>query len=187
MLFGLSIGLAVALVVFLRSPDLRLPANFSERSRAAAPVTGEAAADEPQAGEAATDNPDPGSRTGDAAPSPAAGPEEQATQEGTELEFYKLLRELEVTVPESSRREEIASRVYTIQAGSFREFAEADSRQARLALLGIESHVERAIVGNDIWHRVIIGPLGEPGEIERVLRQLREERIDALPPQPVTD
>jgi cell division protein FtsN len=117
----------------------------------------------------------------------AASPEEDAE---AEFRFYELLRQLEVRIPETERKQDradAAPSAYQIQAGSFRTFDEADSRQARLALLGIESRVVRAIVDNNIWHRVIIGPLSDREEIARVLRRLREERIDAMPPQAVSD
>jgi cell division protein FtsN len=76
---------------------------------------------------------------------------------------------------------------YIIQAGSFSEFADADRGQARLALLGIESKVERAIVGNEIRYRVIIGPLSEREAIANTVRRLNAARIDSMPPQPVSN
>ncbi len=169
MLFGLSIGLAVALVVYLVSGDPR--SRLTEPATAAAnraPANGPA---EPSA-----------SRSAPRAESQTAAEAEE------EFSFFRLLPESEVVVPENGSPERTSAaraQEYIIQAGSYSEWADADRAQARLALLGIESKVERAIVGNQIYHRVIIGPLSERGEIESTVRRLNAEDIDALPPRPV--
>lgn len=175
MLFGLSIGLAVALVVYLKNgtPEPELTAS------PAPPAAEPAVASSLVVGSEATGPADTASSEPPAGGAPA-----------TELEFYELLQEIEDTLPEIRRaddRADAAAGTYTIQAGAFRVFEEADRRQARLALLGIEGHIERAIVGNDIWHRVIIGPLSDQAEINGVLRKLRAERIEVMQPQPVRD
>lgn len=170
MLFGLSIGLAVALVVYLVSgdPGSRLRENSTV---AAVPPSANRQNESPAAR--------PAARAGS---EPAAEAEE-------EFSFFTLLPESEVVVPDngSPARTSAATpaQEYIIQAGSYREWADADRAQARLALLGIESKLERAIVGNEIYHRVIIGPLSERGEIESTVRRLNAEDIDALPPRPV--
>lgn len=169
MLFGLSIGLAVALFVYLRSGTPRMP-----------PMPETAAVET----ESAKSTPPP--------PEPPAAQEETAEPESdeTRLGFYELLEKLEVAVPEGSRAAGASPQLageYTIQAGAFKTPEEADSRRARLALLAIDSHVERAIVNNDVWHRVIIGPLGDIDEIDRILRRLKDEHIDTMPPKQVDD
>ena len=65
-----------------------------------------------------------------------------------------------------------------IQAGAFLELDEADARQATLALLGYESHIDTAIVGGKLWFRVLIGPLTERADINRAVRRLRSEGIE---------
>lgn len=176
MLFGLSIGLCVALVVYLVSGDGgRQPAATAAAERPASP-------------------PSPESAPARAAPRTAgtgAGGSAEAGDEGEadeEFSFFRLLPESEVVVPEGSSPSRTAAgpaQEYIIQAGSYIEWAEADRAQARLALLGIESKLERAIVGNEIRHRVIIGPLSDRAEIEATVRRLNAERIDAMPPRPV--
>jgi cell division protein FtsN len=169
MLFGLSIGLADALVVYLVSgdPSSRLtetPTVAAERPPANRQAESSAAR--------------PAARAGS---EPSAGAEE-------EFSFFTLLPESEVVVPGNgspARTAAAPAQEYIIQAGSYREWADADRAQARLALLGIESKVERAIVGNEIYHRVIIGPLSERSEIESTVRRLNAEDIDAMPPRPV--
>ena len=41
-------------------------------------------------------------------------------------------------------------------------FADADRVRAQLALLGVESKVQRVSIDNDTWHRVRIGPIEGP-------------------------
>ena len=45
-----------------------------------------------------------------------------------------------------------------LQAGSYKNFADADRVRAQLALQGIESKVQKVTVDNDTWHRIRIGP-----------------------------
>jgi cell division protein FtsN len=165
MLFGLSIGLTVALVVYLKSGGPGLPAP-----RPAA-VTAPVERSTPDA---------------EAAPPPVAriaAPPADETADETDLEFYEKLRAVEIVVPDAPNR---TPQEYTIQAGSFRTHEEADRRQATLALLAIESHIDRVIIDNAIWYRVIIGPLNERTEISRILRELRDERIESMPPRAVS-
>lgn len=174
MLFGLSIGLTVALVVYLRSGE----PEFRPQARPTAAVTTAPTATEtaPPASErtpAATPSEAAG---GSATPPAAAADDNPATAFG----FYDELGELEVNLPASERLAERKPTVYTLQAGSFRTFDEADRRQARIALLGIESRIETAIVGDAIWFRVIVGPLSERGEINRTLRLLDDARIETM-------
>jgi len=169
MLFGLSIGLAVALVVYLISgnPDSRL-------SDASTVVVERPPANRPAASTATR---------------PAANAETPAAAEAEEeFSFFRLLPESEVVVPGSGSPQRSAAapaQEYIIQAGSYSEWTEADSAQAQLALLGIESKLERAIVGNEIRHRVIIGPLSDRAEIESTVRRLNAADIDSMPPRPV--
>jgi cell division protein FtsN len=168
MLFGLSIGLAVALVVYLVSgnPDNRL--------------------DDPAA--AATERPASGSSATPRAARNAEPPPAGSDESEEEFSFFRTLPESEVVVPGSGSPERGSAgpaQEYIIQAGSYSNFADADRGQAQLALLGIESKVERAIVGNEIRHRVIIGPLTDRDEIANTVRRLNAADIDSMPPRPV--
>jgi len=105
-----------------------------------------------------------------------------------QFDFYTILPEKEVIVPDyeinTRAREErvgqakIAS--YILQAGSFREFKDADSLRAKLALMGIESRVEKAKVGNVIWNRVKMGPYTQMTSVSTIRSRLRENGIDAV-------
>ncbi len=105
-----------------------------------------------------------------------------------QFDFYTILPEKEVIVPDheiSTRaREErvgqakIAS--YILQAGSFKEFKDADALRAKLALMGIESKVEKAKVGNVVWNRVKMGPYTQMASVSTIRGRLRENGIDVI-------
>lgn len=103
-------------------------------------------------------------------------------------DFYTILPEAEVVVPDyeikTRAREERVGKAkpthYMIQAGSFREFAEADKLRARLALMGIESRVEKARVGNVVWNRVKMGPFTHSSSVTSIKERLRQNGIDVI-------
>jgi cell division protein FtsN len=103
-------------------------------------------------------------------------------------DFYTILPEAEVVVPDyeikTRAREELVGKAkvsrYLIQAGSFREFSEADKLRARLALMGIESRVEKARIGNVVWNRVKMGPFTQSSSVSRIKARLRQNGIDAI-------
>jgi cell division protein FtsN len=182
MLFGLSIGLTVALVVYLKTGAPGTVPESTPRAAATAPRAEDRPSTSPSIAAAQT-------VTLSAAPQALPAETTSATTAADDeaaLGFYDELSELEVNLPVSDRPIERAPRAYTLQAGAFRTHDEADRRQARIALLGIESNIETAIVGDAIWYRVIVGPLNERGEINRAIRQLRDARIDTLQKQ-ITD
>jgi cell division protein FtsN len=115
---------------------------------------------------------------------------EQAPAEPEEprYDFYTILPQAEVVVPDyeikTRVREELVGKTkaskYVMQAGSFRESAEADRHKAKLALLGIESRVEKAKVGNVIWHRVKIGPYDNPSSVSTIKELLQKNGIGVI-------
>jgi cell division protein FtsN len=164
MLFGLGLGLIVAVGVYLRSPPQPTP---SAPSAARAPTP----APERQ----------PTART--AAPQPAnAAPTENR------FDFYEILPQFEVDVPAADSRAAPSVRTrpveepgrYLLQAGSFGAAADADRLQASLALRGIESHVQRVTIDGTVFHRVRIGPISDLTALNRTRQQLRDAGIDPL-------
>jgi cell division protein FtsN len=69
---------------------------------------------------------------------------------------------------------------YVLQAGSFGAAGEADKLRANLALLGIESRVQRVTIDDDVYHRVRIGPISDLEKLNRIRRQLRDAHINAM-------
>ena len=122
-------------------------------------------------------------------PAPASTREtETPAQPETRYDFYEMLPNFEVVVPEKEadvRRDQPAAELqkegaYVLQVGSYKDFKEADRVRAQLALQGIESKVQRVSVDNDTWHRVRVGPITDLNELNRVRERLREAEMDVL-------
>jgi cell division protein FtsN len=119
-----------------------------------------------------------------AANSPDGTPEEPVE----EFDFYDMLPNYEVTIPEQERNVQrdlpsvpvAQAGAYVLQVGSFQKEAEAERRRQRLAKLGIESNVQRIAVDANAWHRVRIGPLRDLPRLNEIRRQLHAADIDAL-------
>jgi cell division protein FtsN len=124
-------------------------------------------------------------------PEPRAGTAVSDAEEGAKsYDFYQMLPNFEVVVPEKDR--EVARErdsapahierpgVYVLQAGSYRAQAEADRIRAQLKLQGIDANVQRVAVDDDVWHRVRIGPITDLAELNRLRTRLRAAELDAL-------
>jgi cell division protein FtsN len=105
------------------------------------------------------------------------------------FDFYEMLPNFEVVVPEKDKdvkRDLPAGApierpgVYVLQAGSYRNEAEAERVRRQLALQGVQARVQRVAVDADVWHRVRIGPITNLAELNRVRRQLKAAEVDAL-------
>jgi cell division protein FtsN len=104
-------------------------------------------------------------------------------------DFYEMLPNFEVVVPEKDKdvkRDLPAAAkierpgVYVLQAGSYRNEADANRVQKQLALQGVQAKVQRVAVDADVWHRVRIGPISNLDEVNKVRRQLHAAEVDAL-------
>lgn len=120
-------------------------------------------------------------------------PDTEAADSGTEdsaksYAFYDMLPKFEVVIPEKERvvRPDLKSTpetrrgTYVLQAGSYKNFADADRVRAQLALQGIESKVQKVTMGDESWHRVRIGPISKLDELNRLQQLLRKADVDAL-------
>ncbi|MDH5230329.1 MAG: SPOR domain-containing protein [Gammaproteobacteria bacterium] len=103
------------------------------------------------------------------------------------FEFYTLLPELEVLVPNNNQGDESRKNAidepgkYELQSGSFKNHADADKRKANLALLGITSKIQTVEINdNETWHRVKVGPLTDLQELNRIRELLKRNQIDTL-------
>lgn len=155
LLLGLAIGLGVALAVFI----------YDHR---------------PSAGDS---RPEPDQR--------AALNErevEAADDSGKQFDFYEMLPKFEVVVPEREKAVPNDARpsaierpgAYVLQAGSYRNFADADRVRAQLALQGIESKIQRVSIDRDTWHRVRIGPMQDLAELNRTRERLRQADVETI-------
>jgi cell division protein FtsN len=156
---GLGLGLGVAGVVYLKDHRLDAPIASSEKA-----IKKRTRGNEP---------PESGDSGGD---------------ESKSYAFYEMLPKFEVVVPEKDKdvRPDIKSvpetrrGTYVLQAGSYKNFADADRVRAKLALLGIESNVQKVTVDNDTWHRIRIGPIFKLEELNRMRQTLRKADVDVL-------
>jgi cell division protein FtsN len=124
------------------------------------------------------------------APAPQSAQDEGDPKEGTgtDFTFYDKLKNFEVVIPEKEKdvrpdlnpAPEQRPGTYVLQAGSYRNFADADRVRAQLALAGVESKIQKVTVDTDTWHRVRIGPISNLGELNRIRANLRRSEIDAI-------
>jgi len=162
MLFGLTVGLSVAFAIY---------------------VKGHHAAPEPAAA-----SQQPASMEEPLTPEPAVVEEAPEEQQEPRFSFYDMLPKFEVIIPEQEpdvKRDQAVEAVqkpgiYILQAGSFTTHADADRRRAEIALLGIESRVQRVTIDDRTYHRVRIGPIDDLDRLNLIRARLRQANIDAL-------
>jgi cell division protein FtsN len=128
--------------------------------------------------------------TRDDAPEPAKPAPAPASQTAeTQFDFYDMLPKFEVVVPEQDGRVPAAGAppgpvqkpgAYVLQAGSFRNHADADRMRALIAMQGLESKIQQVTIDKDTWHRVRVGPITNLSRLEETRGKLRQARIDAL-------
>ncbi|MFV1983489.1 MAG: SPOR domain-containing protein [Thiohalomonadales bacterium] len=104
------------------------------------------------------------------------------------FDFYKILPEVEIPIPdlEQLKKQEIQKKAnkkykYVLQAGSFRQFAEADKLKANLALLGVDAEIQTVTINKtDTWHRVRIGPFTSARKMDKVRHRLQKKHIRTM-------
>ncbi|HUR40058.1 MAG TPA: SPOR domain-containing protein [Verrucomicrobiae bacterium] len=113
-------------------------------------------------------------------------------KEPSRFAFYELLPNYEVVIPKESLKPNAKPQTsqqeptappgrYLIQVGSFRDRKEAEQQKANLALLGVESRVEKVTIDNEqTWYRVRIGPEKDQRRVESILARLEENEIKAM-------
>jgi cell division protein FtsN len=114
-------------------------------------------------------------------------PDTQNKQE-PKFNFYTILPELEVLIPEDEIRPpenrrtpgNDVSKRYILQAGSFRNRQDAEKLKATVALLGLEASINQVAIDNEKWHRVRIGPVDNRRELNRNLNMLHRNNINAM-------
>jgi len=161
LVLGLCAGLAVASLVYIRDHRGDAPAARAKtEKKKSRPI----------------DQPD------------ADGREAGTAEDSSHFAFYDMLPKFEVVVPEKDKDvrpdaravPETRSGTYVLQAGSYRNFADADRVRAKLALQGVESKVQKVSVDSDTWHRIRIGPISNLNELNRLRTILRRADVDVL-------
>ena len=154
LLTGLALGLFVALLVYIsgRAPTVQ-PVASTPPAASTPAVTDTRAVRNPPAATAATPKP--------------------------RFDFYTILPEMEVAVPEHEVNGKPGK--YLLQAGAFRSFEEADRLKASLVLLGMEASIQTVTVNNkDTWYRVHIGPYKSLAKVDAARARLKENRIETV-------
>ena len=119
-------------------------------------------------------------------------------------EFYNLLKEQEVVVPDEELEgkprkppadkattpdTEVAAEAapvpvpksgYLIQVSSFRNARDADRLKARLALLGLHAQVNEASIKGTAWHRVRVGPYNSTQAVQSARQRLASNGHNTL-------
>lgn len=140
---------------------------------------------------------------------PKAAPASKATKktepkkpEEQNLDFYNMLPQQTVDVPtdnyssgtnkkgpgpvlQTNTQRPTATdsdrpRKVFLQAGSFRKARDADRRRAELALIGVESRIEKVRVNDGYWHRVRLGPFSSLDTANQIRARLHSENIQTL-------
>jgi cell division protein FtsN len=126
----------------------------------------------------------------------AARQTDKRGEKAPQFDFYKILPELEVVVPglevtgkQKTQQQpkppeptvELAQgEQFILQAGSFRQYEQADKLKASLALLGVEADIQKVTVDHDTWHRVRIGPFTDRNKLNVVRKRLEDSDINAI-------
>lgn len=126
---------------------------------------------------------------------PAPEQQQRSVQEPS-FDFYNLLPDQEVVVPEEelSRSEPRppaepsrapgsaqAKRRYMLQVSSMRSAREADALKAKLAFLGMQAQVSRAQIKGVTWYRVRLGPYPTTTAMQQARKRLAASGYQSLP------
>ena len=111
-----------------------------------------------------------------------------AKDQKPQFEFYDQLRNAEIIVPDSppdalrkSEPEKGQDEVFILQAGSFKNFQDADSLRVSLLLLNLDAQVEKTHSTNGgTWHRVLVGPFQSSSKLAQARSTLLQNGIDNL-------
>ncbi|GMQ77088.1 MAG: hypothetical protein BMS9Abin01_2399 [Gammaproteobacteria bacterium] len=106
------------------------------------------------------------------------------------FEFYTMLPEAEVVVLEreltgapatASQQAEDGNVTYVLQAGSFRELAQADRLKAELTLIGMPAQIQTvSIEGGTKWHRVRVGPFTNLQALNKARAELQSNGLKVM-------
>jgi cell division protein FtsN len=193
---GLLVGLFIAFLVFIKMQTPSDPPAFFQESLL------------PPVEETRPDS---------AAESPEdiaeEAPQAQVLPPKPRFDFYTLLPEMEVVVPEeevappppapplqrplpatkpAAQQPEPATpaatatikatsaETYMLQVGSFRNGTQAERFKAELALLGLETSIQKVTIDNkDTYHRVRVGPFRDTGSLNKARSRLTQQGIES--------
>jgi len=116
-----------------------------------------------------------------------------AEKKEQKFNFYTILPELEVLIPEDETRPPVntsatksttttntTNKLYVLQVGSFQNINDAEKLKANLAFLGLEANVQHVTVNNQAWHRVRTGPYMDKQQLYKNQKLLKQNNIPAI-------
>ncbi len=114
---------------------------------------------------------------------PVAQTKEETVTPQPRFDFYEILKEREITVPDRSA--EIKASIpddinYFLQAGSFKNNNEADKLRAELLLGNMEAHIEPSTRNGQTWYRVITGPFSTRSKMAKARSVLASRGMSPL-------
>lgn len=114
--------------------------------------------------------------------------------------FYTILPELEVFIPESetrppdssietklkpvikntSKSKKPVNKQFVLQIGSFQSLDDAEKLKANVAFLGLAANIQHVTVNKQTWHRVRTGPYTSKQQMFKNQRALKKNNIDSI-------
>ena len=120
----------------------------------------------------------------------AAASEPEKKSKRPRFEFYTMLPEMEVAVPDnelanatddSMQKMEAENVTYVLQAGSFRQLEQADRLKAELALMGMPAQIQTVTIdGGTKWHRVRVGPFTNLQALNEARSELQSNGLTVM-------
>lgn len=170
---GLSFGLAIAALVYIIRPSQPMP--------------GQAAMSKVDVKTSADDTDD--ARAGNGKPETTSnkkGAIKLPPKEKPRFTFYDILPGQEVVVPNSvtagaGKTLPGDDGVYVIQVAAYRTQEDADAQKAKLALIGMESRIEKITIdGKDTYFRVRVGPEKSLAKAHTLMARLEQNGVQAV-------
>jgi cell division protein FtsN len=116
--------------------------------------------------------------------------ESEAPARSRSYEFFTVLPEIEVVVPEQEIEqrargdepsvEDGVTGPYLLQVGSFRSASDAEGVRAQVTLLGLDARIQNVTVDDSSWHRVRVGPFESARAADAARRRLLENGFEAM-------
>lgn len=189
MLLGLFLGLVVGVLIafgvvwYLNKTPLPFMDKTEGRGNGAKPA---AAAPSAPAAPGAT-APATAPAAAPAAPVALPGKPGDKVGEKPRFDFYGILEGKPAPTPgqaaPASPAPTVADKpreVYFLQVGAFQKAADADNLKAKLAMSGVEASVQEvSLAEKGTLHRVRVGPMNSPDDMNRVRKQLADGGIQA--------
>ncbi len=129
-------------------------------------------------------DPGPGMPLGHDEP-PIAEPDD--SRRSRQYDFFTVLPEIEVVVPQREIEERARDQVeaeprgpYLLQVGSFRSANDAEALRAQVTLLGLAAQIQTVTVNDATWHRVRVGPFDSARDADGARRRLLENGHEAM-------